>query len=235
MSKVKEAGICRVSGTRRTFRYVDYELVPTRVADGKVRFDNGNTQHSALHLDLLLTTANRVPVVGEIKARSDKDPYFALIQALAHAAHLGTPHQTRRLKECYPDRSGAGSSGWPSSSRTDRSARTTSSCSFTAPNCWAKRSSRISGSADDIGFVEFLEARLEDDGLLALELLPSPTPRPVAETPTALAELKKTIASWEANVRRLSADNALLESRFPRDIWWFTNAARVLYGADDPP
>lgn len=44
-----------------------------------------------------------VPVIGEVKARTDRDGVFALFQALMYASELATESQYRRLKKAYPD------------------------------------------------------------------------------------------------------------------------------------
>jgi hypothetical protein len=55
-------------------------------------------------LDLLLVSAEGRPIVGELKIRSDSLPYFALIQALMHAAELTSEAQRTRLADLYPDK-----------------------------------------------------------------------------------------------------------------------------------
>lgn len=84
-----------------SFTYIDREIVPARTKSGAV-FEDGKPISTALRLDLLLANArDAVPIVGEVKVAMDKDPYFALIQALTLAAHLATPSQRRRLQEVY--------------------------------------------------------------------------------------------------------------------------------------
>lgn len=84
-----------------SFNYIDRELVPTRTKSGAV-FEDGKSIGSGLRLDLLL--ANRddgTPIIGEVKVTQDKDPFFALVQALMHAAHLSTKPQLERLGRTY--------------------------------------------------------------------------------------------------------------------------------------
>jgi hypothetical protein len=92
----------RVLGDDRlSFIYIDRELVPARTKSGAV-FADGKSIRSGLRLDLLL--ANRhdgTPIIGEVKVAQDKDPFFALIQALTHAAYLSTPSQLKRLARVY--------------------------------------------------------------------------------------------------------------------------------------
>jgi hypothetical protein len=61
---------------------------------------------------LLADAADRTPVVGEFKLPGDMDPFFALVQALACAAHLATPNQYERMRRHldrvrFPELSGA--------------------------------------------------------------------------------------------------------------------------------
>lgn len=81
-----------------SFVYVDRELVPARTKSGAV-FADGKSIRTALRLDLLLANKHdRLPIVAEVKVAMDKDPFFALIQALTLAAQLVTPQQLDRLR-----------------------------------------------------------------------------------------------------------------------------------------
>jgi hypothetical protein len=101
-ARLSGRGAKRVLGDDRlSFVYVDRELVPARTKSGAV-FADGKSIRSGLRLDLLL--ANRddgTPIIGEVKVAQDKDPFFALIQALTHAAYLSTPSQRKRLARVY--------------------------------------------------------------------------------------------------------------------------------------
>jgi hypothetical protein len=92
----------RVLGDDRlSFVYIDRELVPARTKSGAV-FADGKSIRSGLRLDLLLANRlDRTPIIGEVKVAQDKDPFFALIQALTHAAYLSTPSQLKRLARVY--------------------------------------------------------------------------------------------------------------------------------------
>lgn len=82
-----------------SFRYIDRELVPLRrpgATFGKGRL-HGKTSRAAPRLDLLLQAKDGTPVIGEVKVAHDKDPFFGLIQALMHTAHLASDHQAERL------------------------------------------------------------------------------------------------------------------------------------------
>ena len=80
------------------FEYVDRELLLHRTLS-PARWDNGDANRGGLRPDILLANAHdRTPIVAELKLPGDMDPFFALIQALAGAAHLATPHQYQRLR-----------------------------------------------------------------------------------------------------------------------------------------
>jgi hypothetical protein len=77
-----------------TFRYVEREIIPTRTKPQLPVARGG--KH--VRVDLVLAhAATRRPIVGELKIASDKDPYTGLVQALAGAAQLTSPHQRARL------------------------------------------------------------------------------------------------------------------------------------------
>lgn len=96
------AEICYVDGAPDlSFRYVDRELDCLRESPGR-RLDDGTPAAEAVVLDLLLeNAADGMPILAEVKLREDKDPMYALVQALAAAAHLVTPSQRSRLARVY--------------------------------------------------------------------------------------------------------------------------------------
>jgi len=83
-----------------SFHYMDYELLVTQ-AKGLTDPDSPDT--ASLRMDLLLASVEGgLPIVCELKVTSqkgspDKNPFFALIQALACASYLLPPPQMRRL------------------------------------------------------------------------------------------------------------------------------------------
>jgi hypothetical protein len=89
-----------------SFYYLDRELVSTR-APGR-RLAGGRSTRLGPRIDLLLADAHDRPIVGEVKLtvknRPDKDPFYALIQALASAAYLLPENQLARLKNERHDR-----------------------------------------------------------------------------------------------------------------------------------
>lgn len=230
LAKVAEVGTCRV-GSGRTYQYVDYELVPTRKTPGTVTFDNEKTWQSAISLDLLLATAG-APVVGEVKARTDKDTYFALVQALAHAAHLGTKLQIQRLKNCYPGqiRGGPVHLAIILSERPKRSNYL--ELLQHGAQLLADALLHDKRVTDQIGSIKFLAAQLNSDGRLTLSRIASPTRQLVSQALKPLPELKKTIKSWEDElVLRYGLAHPLLSTDSPRDVWWFKDAAAALAGS----
>ena len=92
--------------------YVEREVSVIRTTN-RARWDDPAAHGSAgraLLPDLLLATrSDRTPAVGEIKItkvgtnRTDKDPFAAVIQALAAVAHLATEAQYDRLLRHFPE------------------------------------------------------------------------------------------------------------------------------------
>jgi hypothetical protein len=86
------------------YDYVDYEISPLRTT--KALYENGRTgrKSGAGGIDVLLATkTDRTPVVGEIKAETDTNPFLAFIQALTYASELATQDQQTRLKSHYQE------------------------------------------------------------------------------------------------------------------------------------
>jgi hypothetical protein len=84
-------------------RYVDRELLVQRTTS-PAKWDDGSRNVGGLRLDVLLADAlDNTPIIGELKLPGDMDPFFALIQALACAAHLATPNQYERMRRHLPD------------------------------------------------------------------------------------------------------------------------------------
>jgi hypothetical protein len=79
--------------------YVDRELVPSRTTS-PARFER--SLGTKLRLDLLFSNGGR-PVVAEVKAVSDENVYYALIQGLALCAQLAPAAQRKRLTKRYPE------------------------------------------------------------------------------------------------------------------------------------
>jgi len=93
------------------FRFVEREVsvIRTRHASFDVPEQAARSAGRALLCDLLLANADdKTPIIGEIKVTrgqyTDKDPYSALVQALASAAHLVIPAQYGRLLHHFPRR-----------------------------------------------------------------------------------------------------------------------------------
>lgn len=78
--------------------YVDRELLVQR-SPSPAQWADGSRNVGGLRLDVLLAdSADRTPIVGELKLPGDMDPFFALVQALACAAHLATSQQYDRMR-----------------------------------------------------------------------------------------------------------------------------------------
>jgi hypothetical protein len=84
------------------FFYLDREVITTRLPGA--RLAGGKSTKDGPSIDLLLANAKtRLPIVAEVKLTrasggTDKDPFFALIQALAGAAYLLPRDQLSRLR-----------------------------------------------------------------------------------------------------------------------------------------
>ena len=80
------------------YTLVDRELNPCRITNA-VYPDGQSAKHSgAGGMDILLRScSNRLPVVGEVKVKKDKNSFYALIQAMRYASELSTPNQLERL------------------------------------------------------------------------------------------------------------------------------------------
>ena len=92
------------AGPELGFRFVDYELAPLRKTSG-ARGEGELAEKAGMRADLLLVSADGVPIVGEVKAATatghDTDPVLALIQGLTACAQLLSPQQMERLERTY--------------------------------------------------------------------------------------------------------------------------------------
>ena len=95
------------SAPQYEFRVVDYDISPFRTTGAM--FENGKSGRSsgAGGIDLLLSNRfDKTPIVAEIKADTDVNPFFGLIQGLMYAVELSTPSQRARLVSVYPEHFG---------------------------------------------------------------------------------------------------------------------------------
>jgi hypothetical protein len=91
-----------VPAAELAFDYVDRELLVQRTTS-PARWEDGGRNVGGVRLDVLLAdAADRTPIVAELKLPGDMDPFFALIQALACAAHLATANQYARMRSHLP-------------------------------------------------------------------------------------------------------------------------------------
>lgn len=104
MMEVGEKAVTVPGRDELSFTYVDREVVSARTPGGVMRTVAGEERppKTAPQLDLLLAGHNGLPIAAELKVGDDRDPFYALIQALAHAAMLVTPNQLARLRNNYP-------------------------------------------------------------------------------------------------------------------------------------
>lgn len=82
------------------YAFVQRELNPWRTKQGFFSNDAPATKSGRGGMDLLLKsegTGN--PVVGEVKVNSDKNAFYALVQAMTYAVELSTENQLARLKK----------------------------------------------------------------------------------------------------------------------------------------
>jgi hypothetical protein len=81
--------------------YIDYEITPCRTTRSMHESGRNGYGPGGDCLDLLLRN-EQFPVVAEVKARNDKNPFVALIQGLMYVVSTSTEAQRRRLKNAYP-------------------------------------------------------------------------------------------------------------------------------------
>lgn len=92
-----------IAGERTEIQCVDFEISPYR-STGRVPFESGKVGTSGGGgLDLLLRDRADRLVIGEVKARNNKNLFLALIQSLTYAVELTSGPQMARVKSCYPD------------------------------------------------------------------------------------------------------------------------------------
>ena len=95
--KTKRTPTIEVDGdSTLNFRYVEREIIPTRTEHRRA-FEPLHDGHH-VRIDLVLANANTGrPILAELKIRAHKDPFTALVQALAAAAQCVPSAQRRRL------------------------------------------------------------------------------------------------------------------------------------------
>lgn len=87
------------------FRYVDYDIGTRRTTGSQLENGRPASRAGTGGIDLLLSNAHdQAPIVGEIKADTDVNPFLGLIQCLMYAVELSTEPQRARLCKFYPTR-----------------------------------------------------------------------------------------------------------------------------------
>ncbi|MFN0197651.1 MAG: hypothetical protein ACKVT0_12980 [Planctomycetaceae bacterium] len=107
-----EQGFSIADPSQLDYSFVDYEISPLRTT--RAEYENGTSgQDSGCGgVDLLLCNClDGTPIVGEIKADTDVNPFFGLIQGLMYAVELATEPQRARMKTFYPDKVSWGTAG----------------------------------------------------------------------------------------------------------------------------
>lgn len=93
-----EAAVSAVPASLLACEYIDRELLVQRT-NSPAEWEDGTRNVGGLRLDILLAdVVDRTPIIGELKLPGDMDPFFALVQALACAAHLATFDQYKRMR-----------------------------------------------------------------------------------------------------------------------------------------
>ena len=94
------------NGEELAFEYVDREIFLLRSTDA--------ARAASRSLDLLLINAgDKTPVLGELKIRGDRLPYFALVQLLMYATEAVNKLQRERLRSVYANEDPATDFSWP--------------------------------------------------------------------------------------------------------------------------
>jgi hypothetical protein len=87
------------------FYYVDYDIGTRRTTNSELENGKPASRAGTGGVDLLLSNAHdQTPIVGEIKADTDVNPFLGLIQSLMYAVELSTEPQRARLCKFYPSR-----------------------------------------------------------------------------------------------------------------------------------
>lgn len=90
-----------------SFGFVDYEISPFRESGASGRLRHKSADSITGRFDLLLTNVGETqpaPIIVEVKAATDPATTLrTLIQLLAYAVEMGTPHQRVRLNAIYGD------------------------------------------------------------------------------------------------------------------------------------
>ncbi len=92
------------SAPHLNFSFVDFEISPIRTT--RSEFETGASGRGGRGgVDLLLANRDdQLPIVGEVKADTDRNPFLGLIQSLTYAVELSTAPQRDRLARHYPGR-----------------------------------------------------------------------------------------------------------------------------------
>jgi len=83
------------------FKYIQREVPTCRTP--KTEFEAGIKKSGAGGIDFIGFNVNdKLPILGEIKVKSDKNAFYALIQLLMYLSELSTPSQIERIMKNNP-------------------------------------------------------------------------------------------------------------------------------------
>lgn len=106
LAALAAAGKLNIQGKNSlAFEYVDYEFRPCRTTRSQHESGSAGYGPGRDMFDLLLVNqADGLPIIGEVKATTDRNPFYALVQGLSHVVAMTTEAQRDRLDRSYPDR-----------------------------------------------------------------------------------------------------------------------------------
>ena len=94
----------RIDDDQTGYTFVEREINPRRTRRGVFSDKRPATKSGTGGIDVLLKShVTGFPAVGEVKVDTDKNAFFALIQAMTYAVELSTPNQLTRLRKHFGD------------------------------------------------------------------------------------------------------------------------------------
>ena len=98
-SKTEDKAVIVINNTKLNFKYIEREISPYRTPGNSI-FENGKSGRSSGlgGLDFIgINDIDNLPILGEIKIKTDENLFYALIQLLTYLSELTTPNQIKRL------------------------------------------------------------------------------------------------------------------------------------------
>lgn len=94
--------ICKIDGTsnlKYDFRYIEREVSPYRTTNAEDE-DGKRGKSGSGGIDFIgLNDNDGLPILCEIKVKTDENPFYALIQLLTYLSELSTPNQIKRINK----------------------------------------------------------------------------------------------------------------------------------------